>query len=73
MCVRVFNRDSGEDTETPPGLRAMIGADLVVDPAYKGINDDACLCQVDVRESVIRAGFDCEYDRGDYIISERHR
>jgi len=72
MCVRVYNKDSGEDTDNPITFSDMLGIsvkNLVVDNAYNQLIPESCLCQVNCEASCEKAGFYCvENDDFDLVI-----
>ena len=58
MCVRIYNRDTGQETESPQGLREMLGiTDLIMAEGYTSIAEDCCLCQIDSKATVEKAGY----------------
>ena len=72
MCTHVYNKATDQETDNPEGLKAMLGADLVPAYGYPEINMECCLCQVDVQQSIERAGFTYEIIDGDpmYVVIE---
>ena len=58
MCVRIYNRDTGQETESPQGLREMLGiTDLIMSKGYTSIAENCCLCQIDCKATVEKAGY----------------
>ena len=77
MCVRVYNKDTEEETDSPVEFAAMLGAstsELPVDNNYGQLIPEACLCQVDIKKACDRFGFtyeEYEYDNWDVRISKK--
>lgn len=65
MCVRIYNRDTHEEADSPAELREMFGRFLPANKHYKEIKDDSCLCQVDVKAAASLYGFEYEEQDGD--------
>lgn len=57
MCTNVYNKATDTEADSPAELRTLLGAALVPAEGYSEIDDECCLCQVDVKASVERAGF----------------
>ena len=60
MCVRVYNKDTKEDTDTPTGFADMLGIsakDLPVDNALGQLIPESCLCQVDIEKACKLHGY----------------
>lgn len=71
MCVRIHNRDTGKDAESPQELREMLGiTDLIMSGSYKTIVEEACLCQIDCEATVKKAGYNYEEIGHDYMDVE---
>jgi hypothetical protein len=61
MCVRVYNKDTKEDTDTPTGFADMLGIsakDLPVDNALGQLIPESCLCQVNIEKACKLYGYD---------------
>ena len=68
MCVRVYNLDTKEETDSPEEFAAMLGvatSALPVDNAYNQLIPEACLCQVDVEKACNMYGFHYKEDDHD--------
>ena len=73
MCVRIYNRDTESEAESPQELREMLGiTELIMAEGYKNspINEDCCLCQIDCEATVKAAGYTYTEVRGDYMDVE---
>lgn len=59
MCTRVYNRDTEQEAQSPKELRTMVGVEPKKCEGYTWpeINEEACLCQVDVKATVEEAGY----------------
>ena len=55
MCDIIWNEATQEEIESPAQLRAL-APDLIMGRGYKRIDDTCCLCQVDVKATLDRAG-----------------
>ena len=67
MCVRVYNKDTEEETDSPVEFAEMLGvstSELPVDNNYGQLIPEACLCQVDIKKACDMFGF--TYDQGDH-------
>ena len=75
MCVRVYNKDTKQNTDSPHEFADMLGipvSDLPVDNAYNRLIPDACLCQVDIEKACELAGYDySETEDFDIEISKK--
>ncbi len=73
MCVRIHNRDTGKEAESPQDLREMLGVtDLIMAEGYKNsvVAEDCCLCQIDCEATVKAAGYKYEEIGHDYMDVE---
>ena len=73
MCVRIFNRDTGQEAESPQELREMLGiTELIMSEGYKNsaVAEDCCLCQIDCEATVKSAGYVYKEICGDYMDVE---
>ena len=55
MCVRVYNLDTKEETDSTVEFADMLGvatSALPVDNAYNQLIPEACLCQVDIKKVI---------------------
>lgn len=60
MCVRIFNTDTKEETDSPIGFADMLGVTttaLPVDNAYGQLIPSSCLCQVDIKKACDMFGY----------------
>lgn len=58
MCVQVRNVETLDEAESPAELRRMLGVkDLILAHGYSTLNEECCLCQVDVEATVKAAGW----------------
>ena len=75
MCVRVYNKDTQDDTDSPVEFAEMLGVsavDLPVDNNYGQLIPEACLCQVDIKKACEKFGFNYEEnDDFDIVISKK--
>lgn len=73
MCVRIYNRDTQKEAESPQELREMLSiTELIMAEGYKTtpINEDCCLCQIDCEGTVKAAGYTYTEVNGDYMDVE---
>lgn len=68
MCILIYDGDV--EIQSPKQLEEHFPqiTDIVHAEEYNDIIPDACLCQVDVEETLCRAGIKYIEDCGDYII-----
>jgi hypothetical protein len=77
MCVRVYNLDTKEETDSTVEFADMLGvatSALPVDNAYNQLIPEACLCQVDIKKACNTYGFhykEDDHDNGDITISKK--
>ena len=75
MCVRIFNTDTKEETDSPIEFADMLGVAttaLPVDNAYNQLIPEACLCQVDIKKACDMFGFNYnETEDFDAVISKK--
>ena len=60
MCVRVYNKDTKQDTDSPYTFADMLGISvnqLPIDNAYNKLIPDSCLCQVDIEKACELFGY----------------
>jgi hypothetical protein len=63
MCQTVIFAKSGIECETVKELKeALPNLELLKCDSYKTIDDDSCLCQVDLDRTFDKAGLDWECD-----------
>ena len=63
MCQTVIFAKSGIECETVKELKeALPQLELIKNEMYKEIQDDACLCQIDLGDTFDKAGLDWECD-----------
>jgi hypothetical protein len=61
MCVRVYNKNTKEETDSPIGFADMLGVsvkNLPVDNAYGQLIPESCLCQVNIEKACKLYGYD---------------
>lgn len=71
MCVRVYNKNTKEETDSPIGFADMLGVsakDLPVDNAYGQLIPESCLCQVNIEKACKLYGYDYTEDE-DFSIA----
>jgi hypothetical protein len=77
MCVRVYNKDTKDETDSVVEFAEMLGigtAQLPVDNNYGQLIPQGCLCQVDIKKACETYGFNYEereYDNCDVRISKK--
>lgn len=75
MCVRVYNKDTKEETASPTGFADMLGVsakDLPVDNALGQLIPESCLCQVNIEKACKLHGYSyIENDNFDIVISKK--
>ena len=63
MCQTVIFAKSGIECETVKELKeALPQLELIKNEMYKEIQDDCCLCQVDLEDTFDKAGLEWERD-----------
>lgn len=63
MCQTVIFTKSNKECETVKELKeALPRLELVKNEMYKDIQDDACLCQIDLDDTFDNAGLEWESD-----------
>lgn len=78
MCVVVFNTDTQEEASSPEELIAMLeipAEDLVQDADYANmaIDMEACLCTIDCRATIEKAGYVYIEINGDHMDVAIHK
>lgn len=71
MCVRVYNKNTKEETDSPIGFADMLGVsvkNLPVDNAYGQLIPESCLCQVNIEKACKLYGYDYTEDE-DFSIT----
>jgi hypothetical protein len=75
MCVRVYNKDTDQSTDSPHEFADMLGipvSALPVDNAYNELIPDCCLCQVDIEKACELSGYEySENDDFDILIAKK--
>ena len=74
MCVEVYNTDTKKYAFSVKQFAEMIGFDAIdipLAPEYEKIDEDGCLCQIDVEKACEIAGISVELskDFDKYFIS----
>lgn len=71
MCIQVYNLITHEEVESPSELRRMLGVTKLI-PAYNSdvIDDNCCLCQVNVKATIFAAGWNYSEANGDFMEVE---
>lgn len=76
MCVRVYNKDTKQDTDSPYAFADMLGISvnqLPIDNAYNKLIPDSCLCQVDIEKACEMFGYNYnETEDFDISISKKN-
>lgn len=68
MCdIVIFERQL---IETPGELKQHLKVDPILSQGYKNINDEACLCQVDLEKTFENHNIQFSYDAGEYHITK---
>jgi hypothetical protein len=76
MCVRVYNKDTSQNTDSPYTFADMLGISvnqLPIDNAYNKLIPDSCLCQVDIEKACEMFGYNYSENQDfDILISKKN-
>lgn len=61
MCVQIFFTDDEEYCETVGDLRNRVGR-VFPDIRYDRLEDEQCLCSVDIDKTLANAGYSFKFD-----------
>lgn len=70
MCHILFINNGEKEIETPKQFREYFGFDALKEKHYNSVEDECCLCQVDLDETFISKNIDYKFVRGDYYVGE---
>lgn len=71
MCQTVIFAKSGIECKTVKELKeALPQLELIKNEMYKEIQDDGCLCQIDLDDTFDKAGLDWECDCMQFTLND---
>jgi RNA-binding protein YhbY len=71
MCQTVIFAKSGIECKTVKELKlALPKIELIKNEMYKEIQDDGCLCQIDLDDTFDKAGLDWECDYMQFTLND---
>ena len=70
MCVTVVINRGEKEIGTPREFREHFGFDAPLEPYYKEVVPDACLCQVDIEKAFKDNNIPYKFDYMDYYVGD---
>lgn len=71
MCQKIVVNNGEHEIETPKEFVEYFKISPIVEKHYKGIVEDACLCQIDIPKSLRLVDYEFTYDGFDYNVESK--